>query len=109
MEFWLNYIGAIPIKASVEAKHSIRRCFHQQLKRLWECHPALLGATHGSILAAPQIPWQMPLRDGLAQRYLGHGGYSWVPLVRGEAALYCSIEILMLRMDLPGGNISRQT
>lgn len=53
MEFWLNYIGAIPIKASVEAKHSIRRCFHQQLKRLWECHPALLGATHGSILAAP--------------------------------------------------------
>jgi len=69
------------------------------------CHPALQAAVHGSVLAAPQIAPHTPLRDGLAERFVSHGGYSWVPLVRGEAALYCSIEILMLRMDLPGGNI----
>ena len=105
MKFWLNYIGALPSKASVAAKHSIRCCFHGQLKRLWECHPALQAARHGSILAAPEIAPETSLRDGLAQRFVSHGDYSWVPLVRGEAALYCSIEILMLRMDLPGGDI----
>jgi hypothetical protein len=105
MEFWLNYVGVLPKTASVALKHSVRRDFHKQLKLLWKRHPALQAARHGRVLAAPDIAADTLLRDGLAQRYVSHGGYAWVPLVRGEAALFCSIEILMLRMDLPGGHI----
>jgi hypothetical protein len=104
MELWLNYVGSLPNKANPAKLHEIRRAFHPQMKRLWECHPALQAATHGSVQAAPEIDPTMPLRDGLSRRYVSHG-YSWIPLIRGECALFCSVEILMLRMDLPGGHV----
>jgi hypothetical protein len=44
------------------------------------------------------------MRDGLAQRYTT-GAYRFVPLVREELALLCSLKILFLRPDPPGSLI----
>jgi hypothetical protein len=106
MEFWLNYVGELSGRMSVADMHGIRRHFHKQLKKLWECHPALQVATHGTLEGGPGIAPETRLHDGLAQRFKSHNGYSWVPLVRGEAALQCSIEILMLRTEAPGAHIA---
>ena len=83
-----------------EHKHSIRRKFHRQLKRLWET-TWLKEAKHGLYVNAPDIHPDLPMRAGLAQRYKT-GAYRFVPLVREELALLCSLKILFLRPDPPG-------
>lgn len=95
MEFWLHYVGSLPAKASVPQKHAIRQHFHKQLRQLWDRHPALQGALWG----------QHTLLDGLAQRFKDRRGFAWVPLVRGETALNCSLDILLLRTDAPGAPV----
>jgi hypothetical protein len=59
---------------------------------------------HGSYVNAPNIDPNLPMREGLAQRYL-LGDYRFVPLVREELALLCSLDILFLRATPPGNVI----
>lgn len=97
-------------------KHSIRQSFHLQLKELWRTEPFL--STHKTTLAAVN---PRPISDGksywgfdpneekqwdliLAEMHREYG-YRFVPLVRGEERLTCSLEILFLRRDMPGSLI----
>jgi hypothetical protein len=107
MQFHLTYegvlLGSSRDDPRVEHKHSLRRVFHRQLRALWD-GTWLRDMKHGSYVNAPTIDPNLPMRDGLAKRYT-RGNYRFVPLVREELALLCSLEILFLRPDLPGSLI----
>lgn len=116
MEFRLTYegrlLGATANDTRVRQKHEIRRKFHVQLRRLWEVNPYLKSGT-------PVMSYSMPGSGPRATKTLHsyeHGktmvefvaskypmfGYRFVPLVREELSLICSIHILFLRPDRPG-------
>ena len=97
-----------------EHKQSIRKVFHRQLKHLWESnwflnshrvYPADYGVSRPA--ADTDARWgsspdeRLSLVDAVA---LSHRelGYRFVPLVRKDWRLYCSLEILFLRHDPPG-------
>ncbi len=107
MHFHLTYHG--PLLGSGRAdprpdhKHDLRRVFHHQLKRLWDT-TWLNEMKHGSYVNAPNVNPNISMREGLAQRHT-LGSYRFVPLVREELALLCSLKILFLRPDLPGSLI----
>ena len=107
MQFHLYYdgllLGSGRDDPRVDHKHAIRRRFHSQLKRLWGA-TWLSQAKHGNYVSAPHIDFKMPMSVGLAQRY-ALGAYRFVPLVREELAVLCSLKILFLRPDLPGSLI----
>ena len=101
-----------------EHKQSLRKHFHLQLKHLWETNwflsthkvfPADYGAsTHAarSLYArwAPKDDAMMPLVDAVALNHQEHG-YAFVPLVREDWRLLCSLDILFLRRDPPGSMV----
>lgn len=98
-------------------KHTIRRNFHRQLKELW---------TTDRFLSTAKLDWNsdlaMPVQDAKFARWAGDEpmgpmvdvvasryqqfGYRFVPLVREEDSLLCSLRILFLRRDPPGSVIS---
>ena len=87
MEFTLIYSG--PLKGgsrTKDDKHSLRREFHVQLKRLWEQPPLLDreagGATQGDTIAI--------------------GKYLFLPLIRKKLFLFCELEIILFREQPPG-------
>ncbi|SEP14913.1 hypothetical protein SAMN02990966_04116 [Rhodospirillales bacterium URHD0017] len=123
MRFRLTYNG--PLKATqgqpgpmhtdkrAAHKHDIRREFHRQLKELWttnrflsshEMSPAALQGT----MRRPSDPqvWgddphtYRPMVDIVAEAYRMNG-CRFVPLVRKEISLSCSLRILFLRRDFP--------
>jgi hypothetical protein len=107
MRFHLTYEGLLLGSGRADPrpdhKHDLRRVFHHQLRRLWDT-TWLNEMKHGSYVGAPKIDPNLPMRDGLAQRY-ATGSYRFVPLVREELALLCSLKILFLRPDPPGSLI----
>ncbi len=95
-------------------KHCIRRHFHRQLRHLWATNRFLrehrvYPKDHGigRPVADEGARWagdpneQVPLRDAIASRY-SKFGYNFVPLVRDEISLLCSLDVLFLRRDIPG-------
>ena len=104
MRFHLTYEGLLLGSGRADPrpghKHELRRVFHHQLKRLWDT-TWLNEMKHGSYVNAPGIDPNLPMREGLAQRHT-MGSYRFVPLVREELALLCSLKILFLRPDPPG-------
>lgn len=104
-------------------KHVIRRCFHKQLKVLWETTRFLrirtMDAASFDVLpeGAPSV-WgtnpahRMPMATALGEIY-GHSGYKFAPLAWKEAELMCSLRFLCLRRDgkdavLPGRDIDNR-
>lgn len=87
MQFHLTYEGPLKGAGSTtpDHKHDLRRVFHRQLKRLWGTHQFLKDVKHGSYINAPNINPDLPMWEGLAQRYRV-GSYRFVPLVREELA-----------------------
>ncbi len=97
-----------------EHKFSIRREFHKQLKHHWESN-WFLSATrvyakdYGATVSASDnaARWgvdeneRVPLVEAVAHNHERYG-YRFVPLVRKEWRLTCSLEILFLRHDPPG-------
>ena len=102
-------------------KHSIRREFHKQLRHLWatdrflsryqihldnpnlgERPCAAADAQYG--MRAPQGDEMQPLVDVVADRH-HRFGYRFVPLVTTYFNLRCSLHVLFLRHDVPGGAI----
>ncbi len=103
-----------------EEKHSIRRVFHSQLKRLWQTHPNLrrMAQMGGSTIvikgdavntdfrvmfANKPIPERNNMLVQLGLKELGEkwsrGKYKFVPLVTEERCLRCILEILFLRAE----------
>jgi hypothetical protein len=98
-----------------EHKHKIRKCFHKQLKRLWETDRFLstkrvvnsrpdFNTTQniGDIAAdfGTLIDTDIPLSQWLAYQYR-ENNYRFVPLVLQDFSLTCSIDVLFLRSDHP--------
>ena len=114
MEFVLTYEG--PLYAAqrdggrgrsvhMDNKRALRVAFHQQLKELWEISAQLRGVGQVSYFWNDDLgpPPQIARRkEELAERHR-HYGYRFVPLVTEELDLLCSIDVLFLRPDRPGG------
>lgn len=113
MQFRLTYEGILLASSKedtrAEHKHDIRRKFHPQLKRLWEV--SLLRNSRerhhcpfpGAIISVdPGQKWPGPSRaEKLAVRFF-RNNYHFVPLVTEDLSVYCGIDILFLRPDVPG-------
>jgi hypothetical protein len=110
MEFRLTYegilLGASRTDTRAQHKHGIRRRFHPQLKRLWEVSPLKNLRDLGGQVVAPAIsPSKYPTggrAEMLAKRF-ARNNYNFIPLVTRELSVYCGIEVLFLRPDVPGG------
>lgn len=105
MELRLVYKGPLPAESKRDTraaeKHAIRKQLHRQLVQYWNDHPHLR-----MLLSTPaQFP---DLKNRVAQmaRKFNRGGHDFVPLVRDQEEMYCSIDILFLRRDPPGEIVS---
>lgn len=98
-------------------KHQIRRVFHVQLRDLWRqsrflsdyrLHPENsvdfrpVWASGAYLDHTPEE--KIALSDHLANTFT-QGQYRFVPLVCPTFALFCSLDILFLRKDIPGSVI----
>jgi hypothetical protein len=134
MRFHLDYEGTLRSSQQkhrncvtdtlVGHKHEIRQCFHKQLKQLWAEDRFLQAAMvpTGTSVKSP-TPLQVshtlgmfgygplpdvryvPLHEALANNFQ-RNGYRFVPLVTEEIGVLCSIDILILRRDFPGGVVT---
>jgi len=102
-----------PVKKAAHV-HDIRRVFHEQLKVLWQTNRSLNEhRAWRSDYGAPDplhdglSRWSKdeherePLVDIIADLYR-ENGYRFVPLVRKDWHLCCSLDVLFLRQDPPG-------
>lgn len=125
MRFRLTYEGEL--KASgrdpengqrdrmAEHKQSIRKVFHRQLKQLWQSNKFLrehrvhpYSASFSPAEQAQQagtwgggVDTRVPMVEDIASKYR-ENGYRFVPLVREDVSLFCSLNILFLRRDFSG-------
>jgi hypothetical protein len=104
MRFRLTYegrlLGSSANKPRAEHKQEIRKVFHRQLKRLWQ-QTWLNTANYGSWNKDQTIPERTPLNEALASLH-SRGNYRFVPLVREQFSLLCSVDVLFLRPGIPG-------
>lgn len=95
-------------------KQDIRRQLHPQLRELWQTHGFLANAKvwpedyrinraafEGTWAFEPDQKAHLPLVQVVAQVH-ENIGYKFVPLVRRDWKLQCSLHILFLRRDPPG-------
>jgi hypothetical protein len=117
VEFRLLYagrlLGASRESPRPEAKHALRREFHPQLRRLWNCNHNLDEfARHHTGPWFERNPNDAQLNNytNADFRRIGidcisenweRAGYKFVPLVTKDLALRCRIDILFLRPEEP--------
>ncbi len=117
VEFHLLYAGELlgsgNKKPRPDEKHSLRRKFHPQLRRLWECSKNLNYFAQSRSLSLwqekhPDIDLQTLAADKFRLRLAGiesisyqweRAGFNFVPLVTENLCLRCRIEILFLRPE----------
>lgn len=129
MRFRLTYEGELrssqrdPLDGQsdrlAEHKQAIRKVFHRQLKHLWATnkflserreHPKHGNVDHrpvgdGNAYFGAPPEEKVPLSEFIGDMYR-ENGYRFVPLVRDEWSLLCSLRVLFLRRDIPGSVIS---
>lgn len=109
MQFHLIYAGGLlksagRSNARVWEKHAIRRHFHEQMKKLWETHPAL--SVYGNRKVSidederPVIPAR-PFLEHLARRH-ERAGVGFIPMATEPNGLVLSLDVLLLRPERPG-------
>jgi hypothetical protein len=109
-------------------KQEIRRCFHRQLRHLWSVNKFLrehevypthkVGGQRGGYSLRSDAETvematgdrllheqKMSLLEATAAQYHMFG-YRFVPLVREEVSLLCSLDVLFLRRDIPGSALN---
>ena len=105
-------------------KHEIRKKFHVQLKQLWQANkflrehtvdakewsgqsvvPANAIGGPGFFWGREKLPERVPLSEAIANLHR-ENDYRFVPLVREDFSLLCSLNILFLRRDFPLGVMS---
>lgn len=124
MKFRLSYEGELfatqrdaqgeQVVPRAARKHTIRRRFHEQLKRYWDSNLVLRNSKASpSNHPAEDLPFildgggalEMPLAEAIARENLKFG-YRWVPLVRPESRLLCRLNVQLLRKDGRGSVFS---
>lgn len=109
MEFHLVYAGDLLRSAGNSnrrtwEKHSIRRHLHEQMKRLWEVHPALKSYAAKTVAIddnGVHLHPEKPFLDVVAKTY-EKAGIGFIPLMTEANGLVCSLDILFLRPEKPG-------
>jgi hypothetical protein len=122
VDFRLTYKGRLPAEGSAggrtKDKQLLRKHFHKQLRELWKQHPGLReqaeawfifsepGVTFPPggrtvTLATQGQPGAKNWIDHIADDYQRCGG-RFVPLIKEDCGLTCSLEILFLRRGNPG-------
>ncbi len=99
MEFRLVYngllLGAAKNNPRSEHKHVLRQAFNVQLKTLWERSSNLRNWDS----------WERPKNRLMRERLAEHfqfNGVGYVPLSWDELGVACTLDILMLRPEMPG-------
>ncbi len=120
MEFRLTYegllFGSSRTDTRAKHKHEIRRVFHGQLKRLFEIHPAFSNVQPTTQEEIDKLGELRLVQAAFARiessnkhfarlQEFERCGYHFFPLATRELSLLCSIHILFLRPDVPGGAI----
>jgi hypothetical protein len=111
MEFRLTYSGALPSQqgnSRAKEKNEIRRVFHGQLKELWARHPVLKLMV--PVQEHPDTGEPVRRYDQIARFKVGNKTghiYNFLPLIGEEYGISCSLDILLLRRDMPGGVVKR--
>lgn len=106
MEFRLVYQGPLPGSGNSsrhpKEKHRIRKQIHAQLVDLWERHPLLKRLV--------QVAIQNPAfanESGVRLVSCSKGDFQFVSLVNERLDQICSLDILLLRRERPGGLITQ--
>jgi hypothetical protein len=108
MEFRLTYEGELfaanNCNPRATHKHDIRRCFHRQIKHLWEITPHLKEAIYPTpnsyVIVGDDFKYEN--RKAYLAKNFSMFGYQFVPLVTEDLALWCGLDILFLRAGSPG-------
>ncbi len=109
MKFHLVYSGDLLKSAGNNdnrtwEKHALRCHLHEQLKRLWETHPALKQYAAKTVEIGDNEERVIPPKPFLD--YLAHGysraGIGFIPLMTEANGLVCELDILLLRPEGPG-------
>lgn len=108
MEFTLVYEGQLfahnETRERAFHKHSIRKQFHPQLRRLWKLKlPHWINSTQTSQLRLKYNAGD-PIIEQIARKF-SVCGYKFVPLVREDLVLACKLDILFLRREVGRGKI----
>jgi hypothetical protein len=110
-------------------KHRLRKHFHLQLKELWKQHPELRAQSQGEfviqitppnqvsppgpnvrqIISVPSgTPGAKTWLQQIADSHIRCNGNRFVPLISKAGGFTCSLNILFLRRDDPGGLVESQ-
>lgn len=122
IEFRLIYKGPLPSESCEDAtkgkkgrateKQKLRKCFHLQLRELWQKDVGLTPDNFaqypgpGVKSFVPVLPQHAPHAkkyiDLIADSHVRCNGNRFVPLVSINGGFTCSLDILFLRRDGPG-------
>lgn len=127
MEFRLTWKGGLPSSsgdgshrtfARAADKQTLRKHFHKQIRNLWKEHGNLRQLSESRFLVTEEVSAGMypnsrlsviPTTEPEAQTWLEYIasnyqrlGTRFVPLIRRQRGLTCSLDILFLRRDAPG-------
>ena len=105
MQLRLTYqgllLGANGKNTRAAHKHEIRVALHRQLRHHWEIHPYLSKVALQDAENPSKYHMILPFMEEKYSRF----GWRFVPLVTEFFKVRCSIQILLLRPDLPGSII----
>lgn len=91
--------------ARADHKQEIRKQLHPQLRRLWEINPYLASASEPPLPGPGRVFGRPRPKDSIAGRAerFSINDYRFVPLVTSDSGVLCSVDVLFLRSDPPGG------
>jgi hypothetical protein len=104
-------------RGRAQDKHRLRKHFHLQLRELWRQHPDLRRQAQARFtrtesglatqirLAAPGEHGARTWLEHIADDHVRCNGNRFVPLISEVGGFTCSLDILFLRRDNPGGLI----
>jgi hypothetical protein len=97
VEFRLIYRGPLHSNGNKDHKHAIRRCFHAQLKELWDQHSGLRALSDPNKNYRHKKEPQIRLLNKKDHRY------DFLYLIGESHGLSCAMDVLFLRRESPGG------
>ncbi len=107
MQFRLVYEGPLSSAAKKDGgkaqkeRHAIRRVIHRQLKHLWNTHPTLLGMQKRE---EEGYESELDILGNIHKKC----DRRFIPLVNETKNLVCSIDVLFLRRQDPGGVLTQR-
>jgi len=114
VEFRLFYRGPLPSEQASGSrkkyKNAIRRELHPQLREFWDRE--MVGSKGMSFASNPDVPRAKRNPEEIAEHHKrankNNAIYRFVPLIGERFGISCSLDILFMRRDTPGGLIQHR-